>query len=114
MRNAITKIVAELSTRLRSSFTRKPSNCTTLDLPVSLGCGLDQRRSVATWGCTCKLLLDAARQFVLPFRRNKRVVSSCVQIPMPGDLRSLNCAPADLLPPRDVRATERVRAESRE
>ena len=62
----------------------------------------------------CKFLLDAARQFVLPFGRDEGVFAGHLQIAVAGDLRRLDGAAADLLPPGNVRAPERVRPEPRE
>src|SRR6185437_3978174 len=58
-------------------------------------------------------LLDQPREFFLASELNLRVFLGHADRAVAGDLRRLNARPADLLPPRDVGATEGVRTQSR-
>jgi hypothetical protein len=59
-----------------------------------------------------QLLLDAAGEFVLPFSSNESVFAGHFQIAVAGNPRRFDGAAADRLPPRNVRASERVRSET--
>jgi hypothetical protein len=50
--------------------------------------------------------LDAPRQLILPFRHHKGVFPSHFQIAVSGNFRRFDRAPADLLPPSNIGATE--------
>jgi hypothetical protein len=60
------------------------------------------------------LVLDAPRLFVLAVQLDERVLLRDRGAREPCDLARLDAAAADLLPPRDVGAPERVLAEARE
>ena len=60
------------------------------------------------------LVLDAARQFVLPLQPRQCVLLRDRGAGVPRDLARLDAAAADLLPPRDVGAPERVRSKAGE
>ena len=49
-----------------------------------------------------ELRLNASRQLILPLGRDEGVLARHFKIAMAGNLRSLDGATADLLPPRDV------------
>ena len=59
-----------------------------------------------------ELLLNPACQFILPLGRDEGVFAGHLQIAVASDLRGFDGATANLLPPRDVRASERVRPEA--
>jgi hypothetical protein len=81
------------------------------------------RRSRCCWhGIFCCLglggggrqpLLYPPGQFVLPLRRHERVLAGHLQVGVASDLRCLDRAAADFLPPGDVGAAEGVRAQAR-
>ena len=59
----------------------------------------------------CEPVLEAARQFVLAFRRDESVFASHLKAVMASNLRRFDGATTDLLPPRDVRPTEGMRPQ---
>src|SRR5687768_12100704 len=62
----------------------------------------------------CPLRLNPPGQFLLPPQLNDRVLFGDLGVRVPGNLRSLNAAAADFLPPCDVRATKGMRTEAGE
>ncbi len=61
-----------------------------------------------------QFFLDAPRQFVLPLRSYEGVLAGHFEVGVARDLRRLDGAAADFLPPRDVRAAEGVRTQAGE
>jgi hypothetical protein len=61
-----------------------------------------------------QLLLDSSRQLVLVFRSHECVPARNLKIMVTSDPEGLDRAAADLLPPRDAGAVERVRPEAGE
>src|ERR1035437_7704642 len=57
-------------------------------------------------------LLNPAREFFLPVKLDLRVFLGHPDRAWPGVFQVSDLAPADLLPPRDIRAPEGVRAET--
>jgi len=58
--------------------------------------------------------LDQSRELVLALQADQRVLLRDGGAGVTGDLARLDTAAADLLPPRDVGAPERVRSEAGE
>ena len=56
--------------------------------------------------CSGDPLLDAAGEFILPFGGDEGVFAGHLQVTVASDLRSFDSAAADLLPPRNIRASE--------
>ncbi len=71
-----------------------------------------QRRALNLFDCLSELVLDTPRQLVLPLSRDESVLAGHFQITVARNLRGLDGAATHLLPPGDVRPTERVRSES--
>jgi hypothetical protein len=59
--------------------------------------------------CVSKPALDASRQLILPFGADEGIFASHLEIAVAGDLRCLDRASADLLPPCNIGAAKRVR-----
>ena len=72
----------------------------------------DGAQCLVFWRGAGKLLLDAAGEFILPLRRDEGVFAGHLQVAVASDLRGFDGAAADLLPPRNIRAPERVRPEA--
>lgn len=83
--------------------------------------GRDLRRGRNRWHALVpllrgagELLLNAAREFVLPLGRHGGVVARHLKVGVASDFGGLDRAAADLLPPGDIGSSERVRPQTGE